>query len=109
LFNISFARVKIERAKILKSVIKRLYNWFNRWESEGMIGLYNKPGRGCKPTFNLAQKRKKIREWTKQEPKQLKQVLQKVKKEWGIKVSTKTIQRILKNAFHELASHASRC
>jgi len=60
-----------------------------------MIGLYNKPGRGCKPTFNLAQK-EKIREWTKQEPKQLKQVLQKVKKEWGIKVSTKTIQRILK-------------
>jgi len=60
-----------------------------------MIGLYNKPGRGCKPTFNLA-KKKKIREWTKQEPKQLKQVLQKVKKEWGIKVSTKTIQRILK-------------
>jgi len=48
-----------------------------------MIGLYNKPGRGCKPTFNLAQKKKK--EWTKQEPKQLKQVLQKVKKEWELK------------------------
>jgi transposase len=88
--------VKIEElAKIFKISHKTLYNWFNRWESEGMIGLYNKPGRGCKPTFNLAQK-EKIREWTKQEPRQLKQVLQKVKKEWGIKVSTKTIQRILK-------------
>jgi len=86
--------VKIEElTKILKSVIKRSITGLI--ESEGMIGLYNKPGRGCKPTFNLAQKRK-IREWTKQEPKQLKQVLQKVKKEWGIKVSTKTIQRILK-------------
>ena len=21
---------------------KTLYNWFNRWELEGMIGLYNK-------------------------------------------------------------------
>jgi len=60
-----------------------------------MIGLYNKPGRGCKPTFNLAQK-KKIREWQTRTKTIKKQVLQKVKKEWGIKVSTKTIQRILK-------------
>jgi len=59
-----------------------------------MIGLYNKPGRGCKPTFNLAQKKKSENGPNKNQ--QLKQVLQKVKKEWGIKVSTKTIQRILK-------------
>jgi len=104
--NISFARGQNRRTKILKSVIKRSITGLIDG-NQGMIGLYNKPGRGCKPTFNLAQK-KKIREWTKQEPKQLKQVLQKVKKEWGIKVSTKTIQRI-QNAFHELASHASRC
>jgi len=61
-----------------------------------MIGLYNKPGRGCKPTFNLAKKKKNQRMDQTRTKKQLKQVLQKVKKEWGIKVSTKTIQRILK-------------
>jgi len=59
-----------------------------------MIGLYNKPGRGCKPTFNLAQKKNQRMDQTRTKTK--KQVLQKVKKEWGIKVSTKTIQRILK-------------
>jgi transposase len=60
-----------------------------------MVGLYNKPGQGCKPTFNFSQK-EQIKEWAKQEPRQLKKVAQKVKEEWGINTSTKTIQRILK-------------
>lgn len=47
-----------ELMKIFQVSYKTLYNWFNRWESEGMIGLYNKPGRGCKPTFNSQQKEK---------------------------------------------------
>ncbi|MFN5873882.1 MAG: hypothetical protein ACK44G_15345 [Aphanizomenon sp.] len=40
--------------------------------------------------------KEKIREFVKQEPRQLKQVVQKVKEEWGIISSKKTIQRILK-------------
>lgn len=84
-----------ELMRIFKVTYKTLYNWFNRWESEGMIGLYNKPGRGSKRTFNFAQE-EKIREWTKQEPRQLKQVVQKVKEEWEIGVSTKTVKRIIK-------------
>lgn len=88
--------VKIEELmKIFQVSYKTLYNWFKRWDSEGMVGLYNKPGRGCKPTFNSEQ-REKIKEWTQQEPRQLKQVEQKIKEEWGISVSSKTIQRILK-------------
>lgn len=87
--------IKVEELiKIFKVSYKTLYNWFNRWESEGMVGLYNKPGRGCKPTFNFEQK-EQIREWTKQEPRQLKQVAQKIKEEWRIEISTKTIKRIL--------------
>ena len=74
---------------------KTLYNWFIRWELEGMIGLYNKPGRGSKPLFNSSQKAK-IKEWAKQEPRQLKNVSQKIQETWGITPSTKTIQRILK-------------
>jgi transposase len=67
----------------------------NRWESEGVVGLYNKPGRGTPSKLNEPQKQK-IREWAKQQPRQLKQVVQKVKEEWGITVSSKTIKRILK-------------
>jgi transposase len=33
---------------------KTLYNWFNHWESQGIVGLYNRPGRGRKSTFNLS-------------------------------------------------------
>jgi transposase len=88
--------VKIEELMNIFSVsYKTIYNWFNRWESEGMVGLYNKPGRGCKPTFNSEQK-ERIREWVRQQPKQLKEVVQKIKEEWGITISTKTIKRILK-------------
>ena len=84
-----------ELMKIFQVSYKTIYNWINRWELEGMVGLYNKPGRGCKRTFKPEQE-EKIREWAKQEPRQLKKLLQKVKEEWGIKVSTETIKRILK-------------
>jgi transposase len=88
--------VKIEELMTIFQVsYKTIYNWFNRWELEGMVGLYNKPGRGCKPTFNAVQK-ERIREWAQQQPRQLKQVAQKIKEEWGITISTKTIKRILK-------------
>ncbi|NHC34294.1 IS630 family transposase [Scytonema millei] len=88
--------VKIEELmNIFQVSYKTIYNWLNRWESEGMVGLYNKPGRGSKPTFNSQQKAK-IREWAQRQPRQLKQVAQKIKEEWGITISTKTIKRILK-------------
>ncbi|WP_244142161.1 helix-turn-helix domain-containing protein [aff. Roholtiella sp. LEGE 12411] len=88
--------VKVEKLmNIFKVSYKTIYNWFDRWESDSMMGLYNKPGKGCKQKFHLEQQ-ETIREWTKQEPRQLKQVVQKVKEEWGIQTSTKTIQRILK-------------
>jgi transposase len=81
--------------KIFKVSYKTMYNWLNRWEYEGMLGLYNKPGRGRKKTFNSAQSAQ-IRDWVKLQPKQLKQVVQKIKKEWSINISTETIKRILK-------------
>ncbi len=34
--------------KIFKISYKTMYNWLNRLEDEGMLGLYNKPGRGRK-------------------------------------------------------------
>ncbi|MEP0803428.1 helix-turn-helix domain-containing protein, partial [Funiculus sociatus] len=88
--------VKVEElTKVFQVSRKTIYNWFTRWESEGIVGLYNKPGQSCKATFNSEQKAK-IREWAKLEPRQLKQVEQKVKEEWGVSISTKTIKRILK-------------
>lgn len=70
-----------------------------------MIGLYNKPGRGCKRTFNFEQEQRII-EWAKQDPRQLKKVVQRVKEEWGIEISTETIKRILKRSSMRSASNA---
>jgi len=88
------AKVK-ELMKIFKISHKTIYNWINRWESEGMVGLYNKPGRGSKRTFT-PEPESIIRQWALQEPRQLKLVTQKIKEEWKIEVSTETIKRILK-------------
>lgn len=89
--------VKVEELmRIFPVSQKTIYNWLNRWESEGIVGLYNKPGRGRKRTFNQQQE-KTIRDWAKLEPRQSKKILQKVKEEWGIEVSAETIKRILKN------------
>ena len=81
--------------KIFKVSYKTMYNWVNRWEYEGMLGLYNKPGRGRKKTFNSAESAQ-IKDWVKLQPKQIKQVVQKIKKEWSINISTETIKRIIK-------------
>lgn len=74
---------------------KTLYNWFNNWEVQGVTGLYNRPGRGRKNTFNPEQV-EQIRVWVQQQPRQLKQIVQKVQEEWDISISTKTIKRVLK-------------
>ena len=84
-----------ELSNVFQVSYKTIYNWFDRWELEGVLGLYNKPGRGRKPTFNSSQE-KTIRTWAKQSPRQLKKVVQKVKEEWNVEVSTKTIKRVLK-------------
>jgi transposase len=93
--------------KIFKVSYKTIYNWYERWELEGMVGLYNKPGRDSKRIFN-SEEESKIREWGQKKPKQLKKVLQKVKEEWGIEVSTETIKRILKKFSQLLAPPTSR-
>ncbi len=74
---------------------KTWYNWFHNWEEQGVVGLYNRPGRGRKKTFNTEQV-EQIRDWVQQSPRQLKQVVAKIREEWGIATSTQTIKRVLK-------------
>ena len=84
-----------ELVKTFKVSRKTIYNWFERWESWGVVGLYNQSGRGRKSSFNEQQKAL-IKVWAQEEPRQLKKVLEKVSKHWGIQTSKKTLQRILK-------------
>ena len=90
--------IKLEELMTIFSVsYKTIYNWINRWELEGIIGLYHKPGRGRKRIFKPEQEAE-IRAGAKQEPRQLKKTLQKIKSKWNIEVSTETIKRILRSS-----------
>ena len=90
--------VKIEQLKVIFTVSeKTLYNWFKAWELRGLVGLYNRPGRGRKKTFDPSQI-EQIRDWANLHPQQLKQVRQKIQAQWNITVSTKTIKRLLSQA-----------
>lgn len=74
---------------------KTIYNWLTKWEREGLPGLYNQKGRGRKPLLNQEQEAQ-VKEWVKQEPKNLKKVVNRVQKEWSIKLHKETIKRIIK-------------
>ena len=87
-------RVK-ELVRICQVSRKTIYNWFERWESKGVVGLYNKSGRGRKPILNSQQKAQ-LKNWLKEEPRQLKKVLEQMESEWGIQTSKKILARILK-------------
>ena len=84
-----------ELMKILGVSRNTIYNWFNHWEALGPLGLYNRAGQGRKKLLNPSQE-EKVKTWAKETPKQLGVVQEKIKKEWGIRVSKDTIKRILK-------------
>lgn len=76
--------IKISQLKVIFQVSqKTLYNWLNAWESNGLVGLYNRPGRGRKATFNSEQI-EQIKDWASSHPQQLKQVRQKIQAQWGV-------------------------
>lgn len=84
-----------ELMKIFKVSRNTIYNWLNSWESSNLVGLYNQPGRGRKKTFNSVQEQQ-IKDWVKATPKSLEKVPEKIQKQWQIKVSKKTIKRVIK-------------
>lgn len=84
-----------ELMRIFNVNLLTIYNWFDAWESNRLVGLYDRKGKGRKPKLNDEQK-KKIREWAKMFPKNLKKICALVKEEFNISVSNKTIKRVLK-------------
>ncbi len=74
---------------------KTIYNWISRWEESSFSGLYNLQGRGRKPLLNQEQQ-EIVKQWVKEEPKNLKKVKSKIDREWSIEVHKETIKRIIK-------------
>ena len=84
-----------ELMTIFKVSRNPIYNWFNNWENWGLVGLYNRKGRGRKKLFD-DQQQKTLKDWVKETPKNLGIVPEKIKQEWDIVTSKDTIKRVIK-------------
>ena len=82
-------------APVFGVTLPTLYNWIKAWESRGILGVYNQVGRGRKRIFTPEQE-KKIYQWVQQSPVQLKTVLARIKENFNLTTSKKTIKRIIK-------------
>ena len=75
---------------------KTIYTWLDDWDRERLVGLYDRPGRGRKKTFD-DEEQQQIRDWAKATPHNLNPVLSKIKETWKVEVSKTTVKRILKS------------
>jgi transposase len=72
-----------------------VYRWFDAWEDWTLVGLYDRPGRGRKPTLTWAEQYC-VKIWGKMFPRQLKWVKGLIANCFGKVVCTKTVSRLLK-------------
>lgn len=72
-----------------------IYNWFNAWDDRGVASLYDRKGKGRKPELTSSQK-EQIKAWAKTFPKQLGKIGDLIEENFGLSVSKRTIQRVLK-------------
>jgi transposase len=85
-----------ELAHIFKVNRITIYSWLDDWESRHFSSLYAKKGRGRPSKLNPEQK-EKVREWSKQYPKNLNKIVSLIEQEFGLEMSKSTIKRILKS------------
>lgn len=93
---LSYRKYKIsELMRIFQVSRNTIYNWLNNWENWGLVGLYDREGRGRKKLFD-DQQQETIKEWVKETPKKLGTVQERIKQEWDMVVSKDTIKRVIK-------------
>jgi len=72
-----------------------IYNWMERWETEGIDGIYDMEGRGCKPKFS-EQEEQIILDCLKEEPHSIRKVVGMVEDRLGKNASPETLRHIAK-------------
>ena len=85
-----------EVAQILLRCQKSVYNWVNRWQNKGLVGLYDQVGRGRKPILDL-KACLKVEAIVEQAPRRVSQHLEEIKKQTGHWISKSTLKRILRS------------
>ncbi len=84
-----------------------IYGWFDRWESVGLVGLLNKPGRGRKPILSLQNPThiESVKTAVKKNAQSIKAMVAELETALETEMSVDTVKRFLKNLV--LATHAS--
>lgn len=87
-----------EIADIYKVTRQSITMWFNRYESEGLLGLHTGKGKGRPAIIRLDNEAivTRIEELVDANAQNLKPVLQKIEEEFGKRMSKRTLQRFLK-------------
>lgn len=84
-----------------KCILESITNWFDCWEKQGIVGLWNKAGQGRKFILTEADK-PLIKSKVQSSPQQLKKVRLELKEELNKEFSTKTLQRFLKSLVKQI-------
>ena len=84
-------------ATILGICRQTVSTWLNSWETKGICGLYDEPGRGRKPTFSKDQDAEII-EQVQENPRSLNFVLAEIEKIYGVTITKATLKRLCKRA-----------
>src|SRR5262249_21728165 len=82
-------------AHIYQVDYRSVSSWIDQWQTRGLVGLYDQPGAGRRPTLNLDEQHQ-VQEYLQESPKDLKKVVHQLEQETGKRVSTKTIKRLIK-------------
>jgi transposase len=69
--------------------------WIERWQSAGLVGLYDRPRLGRPPRLT-PEEQHKVDQYLQEHPKDLKQVVHLLEQETHKRVSTTTIKRLIK-------------
>lgn len=89
----------------LKSIFQvnhpTINNWFDSWEEQGIVGLWNKSGQGHKSILTDLDK-PLIKSKVQASPQQFKQVRLELKEALNKEFSTKTLQRFLKTLVRQV-------
>ena len=82
-------------ARIYQVAYRSVSSWIDQWQTRGLVGLYDQPGAGRRPTLSHDEQQK-VQQYLQDSPKDLKKVVHQLEQETKKRVSTKTIQRLMK-------------
>lgn len=87
-----------------------IYGWFDRWDSAGIRGLMDKPGRGRKPILSLQNPThiKEVRSAVKKNAQSIKAMVAELETTLETEMSIDTVKRFLKNLVSTTRESAPR-